>query len=250
LYKDKKHQLDLLRILVEKELILKYRGTVLGVLWSLLNPLLSILVYYIVFGVILKIGKEGYLNYLISGVLMWSFMSSSILLLTNNFLYNAPFIKKLPVNHIIFPIATMIANAIPYFLLIIAAKLLIKPSITGIFLIFIWYCLICVQLFFFGLILALTNSFVKDINYIVSFLLNLAFYLSPVVYSIEQVPTNLRWLILINPLATDIAIWQNIFFNKTPEVKYIISYFTHTLLIGVITLKVYKKTHNILPEVL
>jgi len=242
--------LEILKILIEKELSLKYKGTFLGLFWFILNPLLSIFTYYLVFALILKVGKKNYIYYLISGVLIWNFISSSIIILTNSFISYASFIKKLPINRVLIPLALIIANAIPYGILNLAAKILFLPTIKGVFFLSLTFVLIGLQIFFLGKLLGILNSFVKDINYVVSFILNLLFYLSPVVYYIDLVPKNLLWIFYFNPLGVDIIIWHSIFLEQKVNLTYILSFAVHTFLIITFSYYFYNKLEKYLPEVL
>ena len=242
--------IEILRVLIEKELFLRYRGTFLGLFWFILNPLLSILVYYLVFAVILKIGKDDYLNYLISGVLIWNFISSSIFMLTNSFINYASFIKKLPINRILIPLSLIIANAIPYVILNLFAKILLLPSLKGLVFLLGAFIVIGIQVFFIGKLLGIFNSFVKDINYLVSFILNLLFYLSPVVYYINLVPKNLSWIFFLNPLGMDVIIWHSIFLEEKVAFNYILCFIIHTAVIAFVSIYFYKKLEKYLPEVL
>ena len=94
LIKDLKQYREFLKTNVKKDIRGKYKGSFLGVLWSFLNPLLSVVVYAIVFPYIMRIKVENYLIYLITGIIPWTFFTTSVNMGMNSILFNANIIKK------------------------------------------------------------------------------------------------------------------------------------------------------------
>ena len=107
LVNDLRHYREFLKSNVKKDIRGKYKGSFLGVLWSFINPLLSVLVYAIVFPYIMRIKVENYLIYLITGIIPWTFFTSSINLGLISVLSNADIIKKVYFPRIILPISTV-----------------------------------------------------------------------------------------------------------------------------------------------
>ena len=107
LVNDLRHYREFLKSNVKKDIRGKYKGSFLGVLWSFINPLLSVLVYAIVFPYIMRIKVENYLIYLITGIIPWTFFTSSINMGLISVLSNADIIKKVYFPRIILPISTV-----------------------------------------------------------------------------------------------------------------------------------------------
>ncbi|HUP22817.1 MAG TPA: ABC transporter permease, partial [Thermoanaerobaculia bacterium] len=100
---------DLLVELVRRELKVRYRRSTLGFLWTMLQPLLMMLVLSIVFSAIFRFDVENYAVYALSGILFWNFFSQSITSSMNSLRGNAPLLTKLPVPRMLFPLATVVS---------------------------------------------------------------------------------------------------------------------------------------------
>ena len=105
---------ELLKNLVLKDLKLKYRGSVFGFLWSLANPLLMIVVYTVAFTYILRVRSEGFVFYLMLGLLSWTFFASSAAMSTGAIVDNAGLLKSVLFPRAILPIATVLFNLAQY----------------------------------------------------------------------------------------------------------------------------------------
>jgi ABC-type polysaccharide/polyol phosphate export permease len=244
---------DLFLVLLKKELASKYQGSILGLVWTFLNPLLSIVVYYIVFALILKLGDKKYLNYLISGVLYWNFVSSSFLGLTYSFVNNSSIIKRLPVSLRLLTLANLISNAIPYFVLtflflvvinsfpyvlLSVAKLILSFMLTGIF------------LYLIGFTASTLNTFIKDTGYLISFFLNLLFYLTPIVYYTNAIPHSLKFLLYINPFFSFLVIWRWAVLGAEFHILWLYTACVHIFLAFVVYKWINKKLVWLIPETL
>ncbi len=240
---------DILFILTKKELFLKYRNTLLGYAWILLNPLLLAAVYYFVFHLILGINIKGYLFYLIIGVLVWNSITSSLIYGVNSFISNAPFIKKLPIPKSTIPISTVLANQIPYFIILCFLGLT-----TFDVKVIVW--LLILQLLqatlVIGMALALSpiNAIVRDLGNLLNFLLNIMFYLTPVVYKPEMIPAKFKILLFINPFALIVTSWHSLLMDKKILWKSLALLITFDIIFLIIGLFVFFKLSDLIAEVL
>ena len=248
-----KYNWDLFIVLFKKELITRYQGSILGFFWTVLNPLLSIAVYYIVFGLILKLGDDNYLYYLISGVLYWNFISTSIIGFSYVYLNNAPIIKRLPVSLNLLGLANLVSNLVPYMILTFLFIIFVYPIklfLIGVLKVMLVFSITSLFIYFFGLVIGVFNSIVKDVGYVISFVLNLLFYLTPVVYYEEAVPNSLKWLLFVNPFAPFLMLWRWATFGSDIDGIYILLSFFYILLAFIFFKLVNKKLVWIIPEVL
>ena len=214
---------SLLKGLVLKDLKLKYRGSVFGFLWSLVNPLLMIVVYTLAFTFILGIRSEMFVFYLMLGQLAWSFFANSIMMSTASIVDNGGLLRTVVFPRAILPIATVLFNLAQY-LLTIAVFLPLMFAWYGIpfvapMLLFPVVLLLHVA-FTIGiaLILATTTVFFRDVRHLVEVALAVLFWLTPIVYGLERVPETLRLAILLSPMSPFVVAYQKLFFfREWPE---------------------------------
>ena len=199
--------------LISRDFKVKYKRSVLGVLWSILQPILMMAVMAIVFSQMFKFKVEGinYLVYLMTGIIMFNYFSDA----TNNAMvsvvYNFGLINKVYIPKYIFPIAKCLFSGINFVLTLIPWFAIILLSYFGlgeytchlnIWYILIPYIFVCLFLFSLGIgmILSCVSVFLRDMFYIYSIILTIWNYLTPVFYSIEILPEKLQSIFKLNPL--------------------------------------------------
>ena len=208
---------ELLKSNVKKEIRGKYKGSFLGILWSFINPLLQVLVYAIVFPYIMRVKTENYLQFLIVGVIPWTFFTTVLNQGMITVRMNAGIIKKVYFPREILPISVALSGLVNFFISCIIILVFCVGGGLGIS----WHLallpLAAVLQFIFslGLILALSaiNIYIKDTEYLVTFALNMLFYATPILYPITLLPESLRWIMNLNPMAGIINIYRDIFIN-------------------------------------
>lgn len=216
-----RREMDLLWILTEKEITLQYKRTSLGILWSLLNPLLLALVFYIAFTMILKVQIKDFPLFILSALFPWTWFANSINAATVSLISNKTLIKKFP-----FPIqflltATVLSQGVHFlFSLPIVAFLVFYygKSIHLIWLIGIPILIVIQFIITLGISLAVSviNVYFMDFQFIVAFLLNLLFWVTPIVYEFSIVPEPLRFVFFyFNPLTPLISLWRELLMKNT-----------------------------------
>ena len=209
---------ELFKSNVKKEIRGKYKGSFLGILWSFINPLLTVLVYAIVFPYILRINTDNYLIFLIIGIIPWTFFTTVIFNGTTSILINANIIKKVYFPREILPISVAASGLVNFFISCVIIFAFIIFSGVGLSIYALWLPVIAIlqTLLSLGIILITSsiNIYVRDLEYIVTFIVNLLFYATPIIYSIDMFPTQYRWILKINPLATIIGSYRDILFYK------------------------------------
>ena len=219
--------------LVRRELSARYRGGALGFLWSLLNPLLLLLVYATVFRFVFapRADVRPYALFLFGGVLVWGFVSSSLLDAVETFRANGPLLRKTTVAPEVFPAAAVgsrlahLVLALPVLAGAIAVAAVrgsvgVGPAVMG-----FPAVLLLLALAVFGAALAVSPLAVHfgDVRDIVANLLTLAFFLTPVLYPLEAIPERYRPLLRLNPLSSYfLAIQDSVFFFRPiPPVEWL-----------------------------
>lgn len=196
---------DLLKLLVSRDIKLKYRRSFLGYVWSILNPLLIMVVMTIVFSTMFRGNIQNFPVYLFCGQLLFNFMNNS----TNQAIYsitgNSALLKKTYVPKYIFTLSKITSGMVD--LIFSLGALLIVMIATGTR--FTWYLLlvpfVILQLYVFcvglGLFLAQANVFFRDIQYIYNAVMTAWMYLTPIFYPLEMLPEWLIWIIKhLNPM--------------------------------------------------
>lgn len=222
LVNDLRHYREFLKSNVKKDIRGKYKGSFLGVLWSFINPLLSVLVYAIVFPYIMRIKVENYLIYLITGIIPWTFFISSINMGLISVLSNADIIKKVYFPRIILPISTVTSCLVNFLISCVIIVLFCLGSGLGISFQILWLPLIAliqyVMLLGFTFILSAIEMYMRDIEHIVNFILSMAFYVTPILYTPDIFPEKLAWVLKVNPMAYLVNAYRSIFFyQKMPD---------------------------------
>lgn len=199
------HYRDLLIQLVERDIKLKYRRSFLGYLWSILNPLMVMVIMVIVFSNMFRFSIENYPVYLIIGQLCFSFLTES----TNQAIYsitgNSALLKKTYVPKYIFTCAKVTSSGVNLLFSLGALLLVMLFCKVPFRWTFIFVPFVLIQLYFFcmgiGMFLAAANVFFRDIQYIYNAVTTAWMYLTPIFYPIEQLPDRLQWFIKhLNPM--------------------------------------------------
>ena len=237
---------DFLKTNVKKDIRGKYKGSFLGVLWSFINPLLSVLVYAIVFSQIMRFDIDNYVIYLITGVLPWTFFTSSINMGMTSILYNASIIKKVYFPRSILPISS-VSSCLVYFLFsCLVILVFVLFSGIGITIHLLWLPLIALVQYFLCLgivfFLSAVEIFVRDLEHIINFVLSMAFYVTPILYKAEQVPKNLRFILKLNPMAYIIDAYRDIFYyGVMPDISSLLLVFLVSIIVMMLGYKVFER---------
>ncbi|MEW6517689.1 MAG: ABC transporter permease [candidate division FCPU426 bacterium] len=211
-----RYWLDLVLVMTRKDLKVRYQNNLLGYFWSIAHPLALAAVYYFAFKVIVRIPMEAFALFLIIGVFPWQWTSNSVSVASTVFLSNSSIIKKVAFPRSVLPLSGVLQDMLHYILSLPVIWLFIaifhKPASPA------WIygipVLLGVQFFLtYGLALLVSsiNLFFRDLERLVTILLTLAFYVTPIIYPLEMVPVKFRWLIYANPFAGMIIGWQKLF---------------------------------------
>lgn len=215
----------LIEVLVRREIDARYRASVLGFFWSLLNPLLLLAVYAVVFTYIFSPrfpGADPYPLFLFSGLLPWLFFSGAVLDGSLTLVDNGPLLAKVMCPPEIFPAVTVVSHLVHHLLALpILFLAMAVSSATGLHP-FPWtFALVAVALVPWilttgGVVFAVSVLSVhyRDMRDLVGHLLNLFFFSSPIIYSLEglQVPVMLHRILTLNPLASLVVIYRDAVF--------------------------------------
>ncbi|WP_297457223.1 ABC transporter permease [Persephonella sp.] len=244
-----RYYIDVLFVLIYKEWIVKYKGTLLGYVWSIAHPLVLSIVFYIAFKIALKIPIENYTLFLITGLFAWQWFMNSVMVSVWSFVANASIIKKTTFPKFLLPLSINILDMIHFIISIPVIIVFLAIYHQKVFY-FSWFYEIPLVLFLqlilgfsVGLIFGTLNVFVRDIDRLASLLLTLVMYLTPIFYKIQMVPQEYRSYFYLNPMVHVIDLWRDIFMRGTINSFNLIWGSIDILIFLAISIAIYKKLH-------
>lgn len=233
---------ELIAQLSKREITGRYRGSVLGLFWSFLHPVLLLSIYTFVFSMVFKVrwGQHNddqvtFALILFSGLMLFNFFSECLSQAPNLIVKEVNFVKKVIFPLEILPLVQISTSlfhwAINFFVLLIAMIFKgIAPDINWLYLPAIWLPFI---LFTLGLefLLASLGVFLRDINQVINMVLTTLMFLSPIFYPISNLPADLQPVLIFNPLTLPIEQTRSaLLFSTPPDYWYLAVYFVISLL--------------------
>lgn len=202
---------DLIGMFVRRDFVSRYKQTILGPLWFIIQPLLTSLVFTVIFGNIAKLPTDGLpqMLFYMSGNILWSYFSSCLTSTSTTFTANAYLFGKVYFPRLVMPISIVISNLITFaiqFVFFLAYLLFFYLRGSAIRLT-IWAFALPLLLVLmaglglgFGIIISSMTTKYRDLQYLVSFGVGLWMYATPVIYPVSSIPENWRWVANINPV--------------------------------------------------
>lgn len=237
---------ELLKTNVKKEIRGRYKNSFLGILWSFLNPLLQLLVYSVIFGALLAGGDETYPIYICIALIPWTYFTTAITQASFTVIGNADIIKKVYFPREILPISVVTSGAVNFVISTIIILAFVIFSGVGLS----WYILLYpfilliqyVLLLGIGFIVSSVTVYFRDLEHIIGVVLMAAFYATPIVYKIEQLPHTLQVLVNLNPMTHLINAYRDIFYyHQMPNMKILFVLLAASVILTVIGYFIFKK---------
>jgi len=210
----------LLRLMIKRDFVTRYRRSVLGVVWSLLNPLLNMLVLTMVFSLLFGgMGIDNFPVYVLSGSIIYNFFSESTTLAMGSITGSAGTIKKVYVPKYIFPMSRVLSSLVNLSFSFVAFLLVFVftgESFTWIMLLIpIPIILLVVFSMGVGMLLSAMAVFFRDITYIYGVFTQLLFFLTPIMYPVDMLPPRVFHLIHLNPMFHFVMYFRDLAINNT-----------------------------------
>ena len=246
---------DLILTLTQKEIKVKYKKSFLGYLWSLLNPLSMAVIYYFAFKMVLKIPIESFTLYLITGLFPWQWFSNSVASSSVSLLGNASLIKKVNFPRYFIPLSNVLNDAFHFALslpVIVGFVLLYKihPTLEWIYGIPLTMLSQFLITYGFSLFMSSVNLFFRDLEKLVGIFLNILFYATPIIYTSELIPKEVKNYMLLNPMYAVVEEWHLIFMKGTFDWWFFAVSLSHGLIIFFVGFVIFKKLSWRFAEVL
>ncbi|MFC1770172.1 ABC transporter permease [Nitrospirota bacterium] len=250
-----RHKLDLIELLVRQEFAIKFKRTSLGFLWSLINPLMTAMVLFFAFKVFMRFGMDDYALFLLTALFPWTWFTGAVAMSANTLISNMPLIKK-----VIFPkqyllLSVVIVQMINFLLAVPIILLLVlfyghTPGISWLYGIPI---LTFIQFFIvYGLtmIVSITNAYFRDMEHLITVLLSLLFWMTPIIYPLSAIPPQYQKFLVLNPMMSLVNSWRNLFLHNTIDWKSVLTSAVIALVVYIAGVLVMKKLEKNLDEVL
>jgi len=197
---------ELLGFLVWRDLKARYKQTSLGVLWMVLQPLVSMLIFTLLFGILLNVpsGNSPYPIFAFSALLPWNYFSSSLTRATHSVVGQANLVTKIYFPRLIIPLSGILSGLVDFaisfglFLVLIAIYQL--PLRVEILLLPLFLLLAMLTALGFGLWLSALNVRFRDVTQLIPFIVQIWMYATPVIYGSQLLPAQYRWILGFNPL--------------------------------------------------
>jgi lipopolysaccharide transport system permease protein len=225
------HYRQLIALLVVRELKVRYKRSVLGLLWTMLNPLLLMIVYAVVFTTILPAAQPNFSVFLLAGLLPWLYFSTALMQGLMSVLVNQELVRKIRLPQAVFPLSVVGSNLVnfvlslvPLFAVMIALRQPFTPA-----LLFLPVSVLVLTVFCAGitLLFATATVFFRDVRHLTEVLLQMLLYLSPVLYDLKQLGEHDTWWfrvfrfeLRVNPLSYLIPLVRDpVYYGRLPALS-------------------------------
>ncbi len=201
-----------------------YKQTILGPLWFFIQPILTTIVFVVIFGNIAKISTNGQprILFYLAGITMWNYFSETLTSTSNTFIVNASIFGKVYFPRLVMPLSKVISGLIKFaiqfllFILVLAYFIIsgaeVHPDLLGILLITPVVLFIMAGLGLgAGLILSALTTKYRDLVFLISFGVQLGMYAAPIIYPLSAIPAKYKWIILSNPLSSIMEAFRNVY---------------------------------------
>lgn len=209
--------------LVKRDLRGRYKGSVLGFLWTFLNPLLQLIVYTLVFSVIMRAGIEDYYLFLFVALVPWTYFSTSVSGGAGCITSQQNLVNKIYFPREVLPISYVLSQLINMLLSFIVVILVLLVAGKGVNLAVWWYLPIIIlqeTLLAFGLTMLVSaiTVYFRDMQFLLNVIMMAWQFLSPVMYTVDMVPEEFRGIFYLNPMTPIIVAYRDVFYYKqAPE---------------------------------
>lgn len=198
---------ELLFLLTLRDVKLRYKQTALGVIWAVLQPFLTMLIFTVLFGRVAKIPSDGvpYALFAYSGLLPWTFFANGITNSSNALVNNANLISKVYFSRLVMPTAAVLAGlidlAISFVLLLVLFayyRVAFTWNVLALPVLVLLATLLALSL---GLFFSALNVKYRDVRHAMPFVVQLGMFITPIIYPLSMIPQRWRWLANLNPMA-------------------------------------------------
>ena len=213
------HHRDLFYFLVWRDVKVRYRQTALGVIWAILQPLLTMVVFTVLFGKLARVPSDGqpYSIFVYAGLLPWNFFNNAVTNSSNSLVTSVALITKVYFPRLVIPVAAVGAALVDFgvsgvILFLMARYYGIAASFRLLMLLPLTLLLTIFSMAV-GMWLSALNVKYRDVRYALPFILNIWMYATPIIYPVSFIPVHWRWILILNPLGGIIQGFRSAIFS-------------------------------------
>ncbi len=229
---------EMLSNLVKKDLRTRYKGSVLGFLWTFVNPLLQLGVYTVIFSTVMRLNIDRFYIFLFVALLPWIFFATAVQSATSVIISNKELVKKIYFPRVVLPLSVVLANLMNLlfgFTIIFPALLFSGIGITSaVFYLPLVIFIEFVMALAFAMLFSGLNVYFRDLEHLLGIGMMAWFYFTPIVYPVTMIPDRYLQLFFLNPMTPIILAYRDIlYFGIAPNMKLLgISLITGLLLLA------------------
>lgn len=237
---------EFLNTSIKKEIRGKYKKSVLGILWSFLNPLLMLMVYAIIFPIILKSPEKNYVMFLMTALIPWTFFTTVVTQGASTIVANGNILKKVYFPREILPLSTVTSGLVNFLIscIIIFIFLMFTGIGFSIYILLLPFVILIEYLFLLGIVFILSSVtvYLRDLEHIIGVFIQALFYGTPIVYSLSTIPEKFMWIFKWNPMAYIVQGYRDILYYQTmPDLKGLFLIFAVSIILVIIGYQVFHK---------
>jgi lipopolysaccharide transport system permease protein len=213
------HYRDLFYILTARDIKVRYKQTLLGAAWAIMQPLFTMIIFSLFFGRLAGMPSDGvpYPLFAFAGLLPWTFFSNALTNSGNSLVGSANLITKVYFPRMIIPMAAVAAGLLDFAIAFaMLAVLMVWYGIVptpGILLIPVLVVMTSLLAIGCGMWMSALNVKYRDVRYVLPFLIQLGLFVTPIIYPLSMIPESWRWLLMLNPLTGQIEAYRSAFFG-------------------------------------
>jgi lipopolysaccharide transport system permease protein len=215
---------DLVVLLFKRDFVSLYKQTILGPLWYLIQPVLTAVVFTLIFSNIARISTDEVPPFLfyMSGVVIWTFFATGMAKTSDTFVANASIFSKVYFPRLVVPASVILSNTVTFAIQLVmllgffgyywamGANLSLRPQMLLVVPLLLYIGLLALGV---GVVVSSLTTKYRDLTFLVGFATQLWMYASPVVYPLSQIPEHWRWVFMLNPMATAIESFRWLLFG-------------------------------------
>lgn len=241
---------DLLYVLIKRDLQIRYKQTVLGAVWAVIQPLLTMVLFTLFFGKLTGVPSDGlpYPIFAYAGLVLWTFFSNAVTNSGNSLVLNSNLITKVYFPRMVIPIAAVTAGILDLFiafgffvLMMFYYRVEPSPNMLMIPVLIVFVSLLAIGI---GMLTSALNVKYRDVRYALPFMIQLGLFITPIIYPLSLVPEKWRWLLLLNPLAGLVEAFRDACFGRPFDWTSIAVSAAVTIFVLIFTAYVFRKMED------
>ena len=235
-----------------RDIKIKYKQTALGFLWAILQPLLMMVIFTMFFGNALQIPSQHlpYPVYVFSGLLIWNIFSSGLTNASNSMVNNASIIKKIYFPRLIIPVSSILVSAFDFFMAFLMFAVILvfyrQPVLWAA--VYLWPLAVVLSMIAtlgLGCWLAALNVKYRDFRYVIPFLVQVLFFITPVIYPVSMLKyPALQYIIVASPMFAAVELFRYPLTNVLPSTDFMMISLISSLIFLVVGVIYFRKTEN------